>query len=64
MEKTLQYTDATGAVITVGIVDHIYLSDIDPSDNSTVKLEDTNGNTNEYELCNDGGPHMRPKLPR
>ena len=44
MDKILQYTDATGEVITVGFVGDLIIKDIDLSDTWTITTEDVDGN--------------------
>ena len=64
MDKLLQYTDATNTDKTVGATSDIKISDIDITDVFVITLVDTDGNIAEFEVYHDGGPHMRPKLPR
>jgi hypothetical protein len=49
MDKILQYTDATGTLITVGCVGDLRVKDIDPIDTWTITTEDLNGVTDSVE---------------
>jgi hypothetical protein len=45
MDKILQYTDATGEVITVGCVGDLIIKDVDSDDTHSITMVNLNGTT-------------------